>query len=180
MAKETQKEEEVIVLDFPKPPKIKAQMVESENLDSEEISFDKWVELQESLKNNLANARLEAKVKDDLMKKLQSKIKKSAASRLQIREKNKKIGDWKLGKLAFKLVENPKEHLGSSTSSVENLLNLVYDNPRIISILAKNRENLKGLEETLALSFYEDNLAEDESDNEVFKLFSELLQVRGF
>jgi len=31
------------------------------------------------------------------MKKLEKKIKKSAASRLQIREKNKKIGDLKLG-----------------------------------------------------------------------------------
>lgn len=76
------------------------------------------------------------------------------------------------------MIQSPKECLGHTLPSVENLLNLVYDNPKIIAILAKNRENLKGLEETLALSFYEDNLAEDDSDNEVFKLFSELLQVR--
>jgi len=56
--KETQKEEEPIVLDKPKDPKIKVEMVGSETLNSEDISFDKWIELQEYLKNNLANARL--------------------------------------------------------------------------------------------------------------------------
>mgnify|MGYP003578813357 CR=1 FL=1 len=56
--KETPKEEEPLVLDKPKDPKIKVQMMESETMNDENISFDKWIELQEYLKNNLANARL--------------------------------------------------------------------------------------------------------------------------
>jgi len=168
--------EEVIVLDKPKDPRIKMRLTEPEMIDSEHISINNWIELQEYLKNNLATARSEAVLKESLTKKLEKKIKKNAKLRLQIREKNKKIGDRRFRNLKLELVENPKEALGSSQATIENLLNMIYDNPKIIAILAKNRENLKGLEETLALSFYEDNLAEEESDSEVLRLFSELLQ----
>jgi len=45
-------------------------------------------------------------------------------------------------------------------------------------LLSKNKENLKGLEETLTLAFFEDPLADDDGDHEVLRLFAEVLQVR--
>ena len=86
-------EEEKIELDKPKEPRIKMRLIGPETMDSEHLSLNNWIELQEYLKINLATARSEALMKENLTKKLEKKIKKNAKLRLQIREKNKKIGD---------------------------------------------------------------------------------------
>jgi len=81
-------------------------------------------------------------------------------------------------KTAKKLVGAPEEQIGATYPLIKELLNILHDNPKIFALLSKNKENLKSLEETLTQSFYENNLEEDLTDSEIFKLFAELLKVR--
>lgn len=72
------------------------------------------------------------------------------------------------------------QRLGSATSYVKDLLYLIYDNPKIIAMVSKNNENtsaLKTLEDSLALSFFENIIEDDEAENDVLRFYAAMLQV---
>ena len=82
--------------------------------------------------------------------------------------------------MAKVLSDDYSQRLKGASDSVKELLYLIYDNPMIIALIAKNNENLaalRTLEDTLALSFYENILIEEGSDHDVLRLFAALLQV---
>lgn len=82
--------------------------------------------------------------------------------------------------MAKVLSDDYSQRLKSAAESVKQLLYMIYDNPMIVALIAKNNENLAALrtvEDTLALSFYENILIEEGSDHDVLRLFAALLQV---
>jgi hypothetical protein len=72
------------------------------------------------------------------------------------------------------------QRLGNATPFVKELLYLIYDNPKIIAMISKSHENisaLKMMEDTLALSFFENLIVDDECENDVLRFYAAVLQV---
>jgi len=72
------------------------------------------------------------------------------------------------------------QRLGNATLFVKELLYLIYDNPKIIAMISKTSENtsaLKILEDTLALSFFENIIEDDEAENDMLRFYAVMLQV---
>jgi len=144
---------------------------------SEDFGLNNWNELQELLKSNLSFAKSEMENKENLMKILKEHVQNYSQLQLIIREKNEMITLKKvMDEMKKTDCENPVEVLGNATPYVKDFLYTIYNNPKIIAVLSRNKENLKGLEETLTLAFYEDHLADDDGDHEVIRLFAEVLQ----